>query len=150
VNKDDSRRVRTARSIGKMLEAAGLEVTMSELPGDEFLKALKAGAFDLYVGQTKLSANMDLTGFFAEDGALNYGGMADIALHATSLEALANSGNYQSLHKMVMEDGWLCPVLFRSYAVYGRRGKLTDLAPTRDSIFYYTLGKTMEEALLPD
>ena len=150
VNKDDSRRLRAARRIADMLKAGGLNVTMSELPGAEFLEALKEGEYDLYMGQTKLSPNMDLTEFFAEDGSLNYGGMTDVAAYAMSLEALANGGNYESLHKMVMEDGQLCPILFRSYAIYGRRGQISGLQPARDNIFYYSLGKTMLEAQLSD
>ena len=148
VNKDDSRRMRTARAIKKMIEQCGLQVTMSELPGEDFRKALKKGEFDLYLGQTKLSPNMDLTAFFAEDGALNFGKMDTVAANAVNLEALANAGNYQSLHELVMEEGLLCPILFRSDAIYGRRGLLSTLKPARDNIFYYTLGKTMEEALV--
>ncbi len=150
VNQDDSRRLRAARRIADMLEAGGLQVTLSALPGAEFREALKEGEFDLYMGQTKLSPNMDLTEFFAEDGSLSYGGMTDVAAYAMSLEALANSGNYESLHKLVMEEGQLCPILFRSYAVYGRRGQLSGLTPARDNIFYYSLGKTMLEAQLSE
>ena len=141
VNKDDSRRTRAARTIKKWLEEGGLTVTMSELPGAEFRKALEKGDFDLYLGQTKLSPNMDLTEFFVEDGALSYGGMDDVAAYAMSLEALANSGNYQSLHQLVMDNGYLCPILFRSYALYARRGLLSGLTPARDHIFYYTVNK---------
>ena len=150
VNKDDSRRTRTARVIKKWLEEGGLTVTLSELPGAEFRKALEKGDFDLYLGQTKLSPNMDLTEFFREDGSLSYGGMDDVAAYAMSLEALANSDNYQSLHELVMDNGYLCPILFRSYAVYATRGLVTDLQPARDNIFYYRLDKSMEEALLKD
>lgn len=141
VNKDDSRRMRVARTIKKMLEEGGLKVTMSELPGSEFREALAEGKFDLYLGQTKLSPNMDLTEFFMEDGSLSYGGMDDVAAYAMSLEALANSGNYQSLHQQVMEGGYLCPILFRSYAIYGRRGLLSGLTPARDNVFYYSVIK---------
>lgn len=148
VNKDDSRRMRTARAIKKMIEQSGLQVTMSELSGEEFRKALQKGEFDLYLAQTKLSPNMDLTAFFAEDGALNFGKMDTVAANAVNLEALANSGNYQSLHELVMEEGLICPILFRSDAIYGQRGLLSGLTPARDSIFYYSLGKDMKTALI--
>lgn len=150
VNKDDSRRMRTARTIRKMIEACGLKVTMSELPGEEFRKALRKGEYDLYLGQTKLSPNMDLTAFFAEDGALNFGEMDTVAANVVNLEALANSGNYQSLHELVMQEGLLCPILFRSDAIYGHRGLLSGLTPARDNIFYYNLGKNAKDALLEE
>lgn len=149
VNKDDSRRLRTAWAIRDMLTACGLTVTMSEQNSQDFLTALKKGEYDLYLGQTKLSANMDLTEFFKENGALSYGGMNDAALYLMSLEALANSGNYYNLHKEIMEEGWLCPILVRSYAIYCKRGAFSGLNPARDNLFFYSLGKTMEGALLP-
>lgn len=150
VNQDDARRTRTARAIAKMLEACGLKVTVSAKSGSEFQTALKKGNYDLYLGQTKLSANMDLTEFFKEKGSLSYGSIANVAAYALSLESLANAGNYYNLHKLVMEEGLLCPILFRSYAIYGRRGDLTGLSPARDNVFYYSMGKSMDSALLPN
>jgi hypothetical protein len=47
-----------------------------------------------------------------------------------------------------MEDGCLVPVLFRSYAIYTDRGLFSTLDPTRDNIFFYALGKTLEGILL--
>ena len=120
---------------------------MLEKNSKEFVEFLRYGEYDLYLGQTKLSANMDLTAFFRSNGSLNYGGLADTAIYTMALEALANSGNYYSLHELVMEDAQLCPILFRSYAVYATRGLVTDLEPSRDNVFYYTLGKTMADIL---
>lgn len=146
VNRDDPLRLRTAQAIAEMLTAAGLTVTIPEVSGQDYLNALQWSEYDLFLGQTKLSANMDLTAFFAEKGSLNYGGITNVAANAMMQEALADGGNYQSLHKLVMDDGRLCPVLVRSDAVYGRRGLFPGLSPARDSIFYYSLGKTMEDA----
>lgn len=150
VNKDDSRRLRTAWAIRDMLTECGLKVTTSELNSKDFLNALKKQEYDLYLGQTKLSANMDLSEFFRENGNLSYGGMNNSALYFMSLEALANRGNYYNLHKEIMEEGWLCPILFRSYAIYCKRGAFSGLNPARDNLFYYSLGKTMEQALITE
>lgn len=144
VNRDDPLRMRIARTITEMLAAGGLTVTIPEY--EDYVEYLKWGQYDLVLGQTKLSPNMDLTAFFKEKGSLNYGGITDVAAYTMSKEALADSGNYQTLHKLVMEDGRLCPILVSSYAVYGRRGVFSSLAPARDNIFYYSLGKTMESA----
>lgn len=146
VNKDDSRRVKVAQAIKTMLEACTLEVTVKALSGEDYTNSLKYATYDLHLGQTVLSPNMDLSVFYDSDGALNYNGISDGDISALCKEALANSGNYQSLHKAVMKDAMLCPVAFLSYAVYVKSDLVDNLNPARDNIFYYSLGKTMKDA----
>lgn len=150
VNKEDSLRVRVARQIAEVLRSAGLTVQMEEVGASTYQSYLNRGIYDIYLGQTKLSPNMDLSPFFSSSGALNYGSIADIALYTLCNEALANHGNFFTLHQTVMEDGRLCPVLMRSYAVYATRGLLTGLTPARDNVFYYSIGKTLEKALIQE
>lgn len=144
VNKDDSMRLSSARAIGEMLEACGLIVTMKELNGQDYKDCLIYHTYDLYIGQTRLSPNMDLSAFFRRGGALRYGELPDPALYNYCLEALANEGNYYNLHKAVADDGRVTSVLFHNYAVYATRGLLTELQPARDNVFFYRLDKTME------
>lgn len=146
VNDEDSLRLRVARAIAEMLESGGLIVTLKESSGDDYYYNLSHGNYDLYLGQTKLSPNMDLSHFFSTSGNLNYGGISDITTYTLCQQALENHGNYYTLHQNIMENGLLCPVLFRSYAVYATRGLLTDLTPSRDNVFYCSIGKTMEQA----
>lgn len=148
VNSDDSLRVRVAKQIITVFTDAGLTVSLKSLSTSQYVEALEKGEYDLYLGQTKLSPNMDLSAFFRADGSLNYGGMGDLTLYNMCLASLANYGNFYTLHQNVMNDGRLVPILVRSYAIYTERGAFTDLTPARDSIFYYSLGKTMEKALM--
>ncbi len=141
VNRDDNIRLRAARDIAAMLENCGLTVTMSELATGDYVAALENGKFDLYLGQTKLSANMDLSAFFAPKGTLSFGKMDDAVIYALCKESLANSGNYYTLYKEILKDGMLCPVLFRSCAIFAQRGTFVDLYASRDNVFYYHLGK---------
>ncbi len=147
LNADDSLRVRVGRRIAKMLTECGLEVTIQELNGAKFKEHLLWGTYDLYLGQTKLSPNMDLTAFFRTGGSLSYGGLPDTTIYTMALEALTNRGNYYNLHELVMKDAQLCPILTRSYSVYATRGLVTELSPARDNLFYHTLGRTMADAL---
>lgn len=148
VNKDDSMRLRTARAIGEMMDACGLIVEMKELNGDSYNETLVYRTYDIYVGQTRLSPNMDLSAFFRKGGALRYGDLPDESIYNLCKEALANEGNYYNLHKAVADDGRLTAVLFHSYAVYATRGLLTELTPARDNVFFYTLDKTMEQIVV--
>ena len=150
VNTQDAQRLRVARSIAEMLTDCGLKVTLIQKAGAEFTEALEEADYDLYLAQTKLSANMDLSAFFAEDGALSYGGLADHSTYVLCLESLANSGNYYGLYEKVMENGWLCPLLFQSYAVYSARGAVSSLTPARDHLFFYTTGRTMADVFFKE
>lgn len=146
VNSDDTLRTRVAKSVASMLKKTGLKVTVQAKKTSDYKKALKNGNYDIVLGQTKLSSNMDLSNFFATSGSLNFGSISNVAFYTLCTDALANYGNYYTLHQNVLNDGRLCPILFRSYAVYAERGLLTDLTPARDNVFYYSLGKTMEKA----
>ena len=147
LNSDDSLRLRVGRRIAQMLRDCGLNVTVSEMNSNNFIEHVKWGTYDLYLAQTKLSPNMDLSPFFRRYGSLSYGGLSNnTAAYALSLKALENSGNFYNLHELIMEDGQLCPILVRSYAVYATRGLLTNLTPARDNLFFYTLGQTISDA----
>jgi peptide/nickel transport system substrate-binding protein len=146
VNADDSLRVRAAEAIAYMLEAGGLDVSISRKKGNAYQNAVRMREYDLYLGQTRLSPNMDLSPFFSTWGDLSYGGVNNVGAYALCLKALDNYGNYYTLHSNVMENGLLCPILFQNYAIFTTRGELSGLVPSRDNIFYYTLGKTMTDA----
>ena len=145
VNSDDSLRTRVANVIAEMLAAGGLKVTVVAESTKSYTESYKQGLFDLYLGQTKLSPNMDLSSFFAPWGGLSYCGMDDGAIYAMCLESLENSGNYYTLSQMVMNDGRLCPVLFGCYAIYADRGLFSNLAPARDNVFYYSIGTSASD-----
>ena len=150
VNSEDSIRLRVANKIAQELNRCGMKMKVSGLPTKEYVKALEEGAFDLYLGQTRLSPNMDLSAFFASDGSLSVGGMSDPVTYSLCLDALANSGNYYNLYQKILEKGMLCPILFRSYAIYTQRGSFRGLIPARDNLFFYHLGITLEEALMTE
>lgn len=152
VNKTDSVRLQAARKIAQMLTDCGLNVELVECSYTDYRAVLRDGNFDLYLGQTKLSPNMDLTEFFREGGSLSWGGMANATCLSMCQEALENSGNYYNLHQMVLRNGQLVPILFRTYAVYADRGLAGNMEPSRDHVFYYTMGKSLEDArtIVPD
>ena len=146
-NSEDSLRTRVAEAIAEMLRPSGLEVEVKACKYEDFLYALRMKEYDLYLGQTRLPPNMDLTEFLYEDGFLSFGPMNDKTMYALNLQALENSGNFYDLYQTIMNDGRLTPILFRSYAIYAARGGLSELKPARDNIFFYELGRTMEDAL---
>ena len=132
-----------------MLTECGLETVTVEQETAVYLRDIRIGKYDLYLGQTRLSTNMDLTPFFHPYGNISRNGVADSVIYDLCLDALENSGNFYNLHKAAADDGSIVPILFGSYAVYATRGLVTNLSPSRDCVFFYTLGRTDADALIP-
>ncbi len=149
VNSDDSMRMRLARKIVEMLTECGLNIVMVEKKNSDYLASIRTGRYDIYLGQTRLSPNMDLSEFFRTWGELSWGSIDNADLNKLCQEALDNHGNYYNLHKAVADDGRIIPLLFCGYAIYADRGLVSDMQPSRDNVFYYTLGRTETDALVP-
>jgi len=148
VNKDDSVRMKVADYIAATLTDYGLPTQVKAYETTTYTAVYYAGNFDFYLGQVRLSANMDLSSFFGPLGSLHYNGTDDAATYSLCKDALANAGNYYNLHHRVMEDGRIIPLVFHRFNVYADRGLVTDLTPSRDNVFFYTLDKTCESIQL--
>lgn len=72
VNKN-ANRTAAAKLIKSQLEAAGFKVDYKEYSYKEYKQALKDLSFDIYVGETKLSNDMNFYTFFKEGGSTSYG-----------------------------------------------------------------------------
>jgi peptide/nickel transport system substrate-binding protein len=142
----DPKRVSVAQYIADALQALGLYLTVESLDYDSYVSALQAGNYDLYYGEVKLPANFDLSCFYNSDGALCLGGIVDGEAETLCMSALANSGSYNDLFTMVMDDAAICPVLFKYYAVYMSRGKVDYLAPALDDVIHTAGGRTLSDA----
>ncbi len=73
VSESDKRKVTLAKEIAKALKKAGIGVNLSVLSFDDYKKAIQNGDFDLYLGEIKLTNNMNLSPFFSENGNARYG-----------------------------------------------------------------------------
>ena len=143
VNSDDSARLRAARYIAACLTEYGLPTGTLECSGQNYEAVLRANNWDIYLGQTRLPPNMDLSEFFRMWGEISPGGMVNETLLEMCKETLENSGTTYDLLKKVADDGRIVPVLFGYHAVYAERGLFDNLDPTRDNAFYYSMGKTL-------
>ena len=143
VNSDDSARVRAARYIAACLTEYGLPTETIEYGTNTYKAVLQAGNWDIYLGQTRLPPNMDLSEFFRGWGNLSSGGMPTDSLLKLCRESMENSGSFYDLLKLIADDGRVIPVMFGYHAVYAERGLFENLAPTRDNAFFYSMGKTL-------
>ncbi len=47
-------------------------------------------------------------------------------------------------NQKLADDGRIIPRMFAHYNDYAQRGLMPDLNPSRDNVFYYSLGRTMD------
>ncbi len=133
VSSANSQRVLAAQQAAQMLNAVGFEVTVSPLRHEDFLAALRNGSYDLCYCEIALSADADLMPLFS--GSLP-GLPQNESVQLLCTQARENSGNCYTLHKAIADQGLLCPVAFKSEAVYAARGVLGRLTPSVGSAFW--------------
>ena len=143
----DPRRVATAERIAQAAAEYGIELVVEAVGERTFQNRLYQGDYELYLGEVRLSPTFDLTQFF-NGGTLCYGGIGSDTLVESCREALKNSGNMRSLHSTIMSYGLICPILFKSYAVYATRGIIGNMYPALDNVFYTSDGRTLSDTLV--
>ena len=143
----DPRRVDAAEFIAAEAEKYDIHLMVDAVNERTYLNRLYAGDFDLYLGEARLSPTFDLTPFF-NGGALCYGSIYSNDLTGMCRDAMENSGNYYNLHSSIMAYGMLCPVLFKSYAVYATRGVISNMYPAIDNVFHSSNGRTLSDAII--
>ena len=133
---DDPARVKLADRICKVFTDAGLRLTVTALEKKQYEQALQNQDFDVYLGEVRLTANFNMSEFFMKYGNLQYGSISNTGLVTLCSGALANSGSYSELHRQILEWAPICPVVFKSYAIYVTRGKITNNEPGVDYVFH--------------
>ncbi|HWQ51429.1 MAG TPA: ABC transporter substrate-binding protein, partial [Terriglobales bacterium] len=98
---DSSEKLTIAQSIAFQLKSVGIETEITEVDKAAYLSALERRDFDLYLGEVRLTPDMDLTPLCGTGGALNYGGLS-IASVDDALAAFKAQGG-RELAKALME-----------------------------------------------
>ena len=139
VNEENSFKVSAAEYLAQTLSAAGVAIEVEALPWEEFTAALKAGDFDLYYGEVKLTADWDLRSLLATGGSLNYGGWSN-ATTDSLLAAYASATDQESAMKNLcshlQQQAPLIPVCLKSTSVLTQSGVVEGLTPTMTNPFY--------------
>ena len=143
---EDPVRVSAAQYICEELQKYGLNIRLNILDRASYKTALKNGNFDLYYGEVRLTPSFDLTEFFREGGNLSYGKIASSSMVNMCTAALANSGSYVEMCAEFMKLGRICPVVFKSNAVYVTRGRITEMIPAVDCVFHGQQLRTLADA----
>ncbi len=141
VNSENSAKAGCAQRIASQLTTAGMSVTVSRLAFDDYTAALKAGNFDLYLGEVLLTADFDLSSLLGSGGALNFGrwqdGQGDSLL--ASLRAAGGTDRETAaaaLFTHLNDQVPIAPICFKNGSVLTQWGRLSGLAPLQGNVFY--------------
>ncbi len=119
---DSANRGALADIVRTQLESAGIQVTAVPLTYTEYLSRLQSGQYDLYIGEIRLTANMDLSPLFG--GAARYGIDADGAAAQAYTRYRNAEGTLQEFTHAFGEEMPYIPLLWRcGFAGYDRRMK---------------------------
>lgn len=147
VNSNSAKRVAAAERIAAAMGEVGFVVEVDALEEGDFREALTSGYFDLYLGEIRLPTNLDLSCFFSSAGSANYGS----AFNGTALElcksAMKNEENTYNLLYMVVRNGLICPIMFKTDGLYATRGVLGMLSPSVSNLFVSGTGVPWQDIL---
>ncbi len=138
VNEENSFKVSMARYIASALSTANLSIEVETLPWEEYTAAIRSGNFDLYYGETRLTADWDLRRLMATGGSLNYGGFSDATTNALLAE-FSSSGTSASAQRLCQQYRQQMPFLavcFKSTSVLVQEDVVEGLSPTLANPFY--------------
>lgn len=135
VNATNQFKKATALSIQGMLKAVGLKVNIVESESfDAFKASVRKLDFDLYLGETKLLANMDISGFW-QSGELHAGIKNDKELTDAYQAYRDKSGSYADFAKLFYKNTPFIPLMFRSGIVAYNKNIKGELSVTPSDIF---------------
>ena len=139
VNSDNESRQAAAEALAASLGGLGVAVTVDTLPWNDYVKALSAGRFDLYIGEVRLTGDFDPSPLLT--GALNYGGHEDWELAQAltawrSARGEARTQAAKTLWEHFAQDVPIAPLCFKRGSLLMRWGMVSGLQPTRADPFY--------------
>lgn len=134
VNSDNATNAAAAEAIAASLRESGLEIEVLTAAGSNYDSLVELGGYDLLYCEVRLTADFDLSAFFG--GALSDYAIQHDDAPALCAAAMENSGNFYDLHRLIMDEGLLCPILFKTRAVMTDRGSVSGLTPAPVNVFY--------------
>lgn len=113
INSDNTYKILTANAVKSALRSAGIAVETEKVKSLDALKGrIASGKFDLYLGETRLPANMDISVFFGSSPiSKEIGSKSKLS---ASYKKYLKSGSVTEFSKTFFNETPFIPLLFRS------------------------------------
>ncbi len=134
VNEESESKVICANLIHDSLENIGIDVRLKILPYEEYTEALYDGEFDIYLGEVKLPANMDLSCFFKENATAGYGIDSESTVAKAFTDFSRGKTDISTFIKVFDDSMPFIPICYRDGVAYYSReitfeGSVTEYEP---------------------
>ena len=135
VNSDNAFKVAAAQQIAASWNALdGVSVTVDAQPYETFVSRLQSGDFDVYYGETQLTADFDLRPLLSSGGSLNYGGYSGESM-ASAIAAMRSGDNVVGFYQTFLEEMPIVPIAFECDQIIIRKGLIDNYQPAPYNAF---------------
>lgn len=139
VNSDNKSKLAIADLLAEELTSLGVTVTVSKLPWKDYMTALTAGQFDLYLGEVRLTADFDLSELLS--GSLNYGGYDASVLADAMARRNTSTGHQRYWYSRALWEDFtrevpIAPLCFKRESLLLDWGTGIRPSPLRGDPFY--------------
>ena len=134
VNSDNTFKVAAAEQIAASWKAIGVGVILDAQPYETYLERVEAGEFDVYYGETLLTADFDMRPLISAGGSLNYGGYADEEMSA-AVAAARRGDDVAGYYSTFLEKMPVIPLAFERGQIIIRKGLIDNFTPAPYNAF---------------
>ncbi len=141
VNAENTFKIAVVQQIISDLQQIGIRATMESVPFDEYQNRIRKGEYDLYYGETILTADFDLRPLIAQGGALNLSGYASAVTDSLLTQERAATGDslqaaQTALYSHLLIAMPIIPIAFTRGQVITRSALIKGYAPAPFDMFY--------------
>ena len=134
VNKENGFKLETAEFIANYLRALGFNVILKNYEPQYYTEAIGLGSYDMYIGEIKLTANMDLTPLLG--GSQGYGINPECASVIRYNQLLGGGCELMDFINTFNEDLPFIPICYRNGAASYTNSMNADFNCCDNDVFY--------------
>lgn len=136
INIESADKREAAAAIAAQLAQAHLRVTVNEYTYEDYQAQLLSGGYSLYLAQTRLPEDMDLTALLYNEGALHFLMGDTQELYALYLSARGGQTPYDAFFEAFAQQQPFVPLLFHQAVISRSRNFYSAVVATEQDIFY--------------
>ncbi len=135
VNQEDAVRVAAAKYIASCFAKAGINVSVKSVSFADYQNLIKSGNFDMYIGETALANDMDLSSLLAPGTASSFGMPENCGFYTAFKNWQAGTSSIGTAASAFTSEMPFIPLCYRMGTTSYTKG-LTGVKAASDDIFY--------------